>query len=81
MKRGSVYLLPNITNLESSIETRAQSMSKRLERLMGKIGAERCHLVTHSFAGVDARAAISMNNAPVASLTTLSSPHLGMRLI
>ena len=43
----------------------------------------KAHLVTHSFCGVDSRAAISLfgANAQVRSLTTISSPHKGMRLI
>ena len=41
------------------------------------------HLVTHSFAGVDARAAISMFGADrdVKSLTTIATPHTGLTLI
>jgi triacylglycerol lipase len=39
--------------------------------------------VTHSFTGIDARAAISMfgANKHVQSLTTICSPHRGMKLI
>ena len=39
--------------------------------------------MTHSFAGVDARAAISMfeSDEDVRSLTTLATPHLGLTLI
>ena len=39
--------------------------------------------MTHSFGGVDARAAISMFEADVdvRSLTTLATPHLGLTLI
>ena len=41
------------------------------------------HVIAHSFCGVDCRAAISMFNASdsVQSLTTVCSPHKGMRLI
>jgi hypothetical protein len=41
------------------------------------------HVVAYSFAGVDARAAISMfgANKNVQSLTTVCSPHHGMKLI
>ena len=41
------------------------------------------HVVTHSFAGVDARAAIGMFGADehVASLTTISAPHNGLTLL
>jgi hypothetical protein len=31
---NSVYLMPNITNLDTSIDQRAQSMSKSLKRLL-----------------------------------------------
>ena len=46
-------------------------------------GKDRVHLVTHSFAGVDARAAISMygSHHDVRSLTTIATPHLGSRLV
>jgi len=51
--------------------------------LLAKIGAEKCHLVTHSFTGIDARAAISMFDAHnnVSTLTTICTPHAGMSLI
>ncbi len=41
------------------------------------------HVVAYSFAGVDARAALSMSGAGkmVSSLTTVCSPHHGMKLI
>ncbi len=40
-------------------------------------------MITHSFCGVDARAALSLYGAGanVRSLSTVCSPHLGMRLI
>ena len=51
--------------------------------MMTKLGAKSCHLIATSFAGVDARAAISMlgGSDHIQSLTTVSSPHHGMRLI
>ena len=75
--------MPNITNLDTSIERRAQSLSKNVSNLMKELGCQKCHLVTHSFTGIDARAAISMFGAQnhVDSLTTICSPHQGMRLI
>ena len=83
LEKDRVYLLPNITNFDTSIEIRGQSMAASLERLLGKIRAESCHLVAHSFTGIDARAAISMFEAHklVSSLTTVCTPHLGMALI
>ena len=63
LKNDKVLLLPNITNMEQSIESRGHSMSKSLNNLLGKVGAKSCHLVAHSFTGIDARAAISMYGA------------------
>ena len=60
LDKNSVYLLPNVTNLDTSIEIRAGLMQKNLRRLLNKIGAPKCHLTAHSFTGIDARAAISM---------------------
>ena len=50
---------------------------------MKKLKVDSCHLAAHSFAGVDARAAIGMfgGHEYVKSLTTVCSPHLGMKLI
>jgi hypothetical protein len=49
--------------MEQSIETRGNSMSKSLNKLLDRVGENDCHLVAHSFAGIDARAAISMYGA------------------
>ena len=48
-----------------------------------KEGTDRVHLVTHSFAGIDARAAISLYDAhfDIKSLTTIATPHTACRLI
>ena len=83
LDKRSVYLLPNVTNLDTSIDIRAGLLTKNLQRLLGKIGAPSCHLVGHSFTGIDARAAISMYGADqmVNSLTTICTPHLGMKVI
>lgn len=50
---------------------------------MTKLKVSDCHLAAPSFAGVDARAAIGLYGANryVKSLTTICSPHLGMKLI
>ena len=78
-----MHLLPNVTNLSSSIESRGASLARSLKSLLGRIGEDRCHLVAHSFTGVDARAALSMYEAAplVQSLTTISSPHHGLKLV
>ena len=83
LAKKSVYLLPNITNLDTSIEIRGKSLAKAIDTQLKMIGAEKCHLVAHSFTGIDSRSAISMFGADkqVQSLTTVSTPHQGMKLI
>jgi hypothetical protein len=83
LQKNKVILLPNVTNLTSTIESRANSLTERLRRLQEQVGFKRCHLVTHSFLGVDARAALSMFGADeyVSSLTTVCAPHRGSSLI
>ena len=78
------YLLPNVTNVSMSIEQRGALLAQNLAQLSKHHGFKsQAHLVTHSFCGVDARAALSMYGASahVRSLTTVCSPHRGMRLM
>jgi hypothetical protein len=39
MNKNTVYLLPNITNLDTSIEIRAQSLARSVKALMRDIGS------------------------------------------
>ena len=80
---GPVIFLPNIVSPVATIEERARQLAKNLVKKREELDCDRVHLVTHSFAGVDARAAISMFDADqdVRSLTTLATPHLGLTLI
>ena len=77
---GPVVFMPNIVSPVATIEERSKQLAENLAR---KEFSERVHLVTHSFAGVDARAAISLHGADetVQSLTTIATPHTGLRLI
>lgn len=83
MKQNTVYLVPNVVNLDQSIEIRAQTMAQTIERTLAKTGHSKCHIAAHSFTGIDARAAISMygQGENVKSLTTVCSPHLGMMVL
>lgn len=58
-------------------------MTNAIEKKMEELKVDHCHLGAYSFAGVDARAAISLNGASdyVKSLTTVCTPHLGCQLI
>lgn len=58
-------------------------ISRHLAELYEKSNGTKVHLVAHSFCGVDARAAISLfgANEYVQSLTTVCSPHHGMKFV
>lgn len=80
------YLLPNVTSVSMTIEQRGAQLAANLKELaiQEKFGNRRVHLLAHSFTGIDTRAALSlygMDANLVRSLSTVSTPHLGMRLI
>ena len=80
------YLLPNITSVSMTIEERAAQLAHSLNELADREGFKehhRAHLITHSFTGVDSRAALSLFGASaiVRSLSTVCSPHHGMRMV
>lgn len=71
----------NVTSPMWTIEQRAEAMADQVAKISKKSG-QPIHLIAHSFAGVDARYAISqMGKRHVQSLTTLCSPHRGMTLV
>jgi triacylglycerol esterase/lipase EstA (alpha/beta hydrolase family) len=76
-------MLPNITNVSMSIEERAANLAQELETISKRSEGQQLHIVTHSFCGIDSRAAISLMGAAkhVKSLTTVCTPHQGSRLI
>ena len=80
---GPVVFLPNVVSPAATIEERSKQLSENLARKRDELGSDRMHLITHSFAGIDARAAISLHGADsaVQSLSTIATPHTGMRLI
>ena len=56
-----VHFIPNIVSPLFTIEERAANMASKVRRKTLEIEASKVHLVTHSFAGIDARAALSLN--------------------
>lgn len=78
---GKVTMIPNLTNPSSTVETRAQRFLQKFKEVFDN--NERCHIVAHSFAGVDIRAMINFYDLQdkVASLSTICSPHNGLTLL
>ena len=54
-------VLPNVVSNTYSIEERAECLARKVEQISKK-HKQRVHVVAHSFAGVDARCAISLNH-------------------
>lgn len=76
-------LVANTVSANMSIEQRAERLAVQIKKAYEANGGKRMHLVTHSFAGIDARCALSLFGMDkyVRSLTTLCSPHRGCALI
>lgn len=72
---------PNIVPY-ARIETRAESWSKLIHRILDELECPKINIIAHSMGGLDARYAISrLDMAPaVESLTTVSTPHRGTSL-
>jgi triacylglycerol lipase len=62
-----------------SPEVRAAALVDQVNRLLHDSGAPKVNLVAHSMGGLDARVLIDLDamKGKIASLTTISSPHLG----
>lgn len=70
------------TDSWSSIENNACSLRKTIDTILEKYNADKVNILAHSKGGLDSRYVIStMRYAPrVASLTTISTPHLGSEI-
>ena len=75
-------MMPNIVSNTHTIEQRAEQLADKVEKLSKKSG-KRVHVLAYSFAGVDARCAASLQGMSdyCQSITTLCTPHHGMRLV
>lgn len=66
-----------------SIETNARQISARIGEILAETGAARVNIIAHSKGGLDSRYAITALGMaePVASLTTISTPHHGSETV
>jgi hypothetical protein len=79
---GKILLLPIVNGLADGVHVRAEAIRRQLPQLLQANGASKCHLISYSLSGIDARYALSAlgTNAHAATLTTIASPHRGSRL-
>ena len=76
-----MHFLPNVVSHAFNCEKRAEMIADHIQT---NFKDQKVHLVAHSFVGIDLRAATGMmglGSDRVKSVTTLSSPHLGCRLV
>ena len=79
--QSKVHFLPNVVRQDFTVEKRAEMLADHIKT---NFKNQKVHLVGHSFVGIDLRAATGMmglGSDHVKSVTTLSSPHLGCRLV
>lgn len=76
-------VLPNVISFNHTIEQRAEQLSEKVAELYKKSGNQRVHILAYSFAGIDARCAVSLMGLSdyCQSITTLCTPHRGMTLV
>lgn len=82
MSRLGLTHIPVVNNLDQGVEARGKQLSRLVREHLDQEGIEKCHLVSYSLSGIDARYALSQLglDSRVNSLTTVATPHLGCRL-
>lgn len=83
LRNAGLHVFLGNTDSWSGIETNALSLKKSVDAVLDKCETEKVNLIAHSKGGIDARFLIStLGYAPkVASLTTISTPHLGSEVV
>ena len=83
LKNAGVKVFLGNTDSWSGIESNAFSLKKTVDSVLAECEVEKVNLIAHSKGGIDARYLIStLEYAPkIASLTTISTPHLGCEAV
>lgn len=78
---GQVVFATEVDPLQL-IDVRAGELAEQIDAILAATGAPRVHLIAHSQGGLDARFLISQlgYGDRIATLTTISTPHLGSRV-
>ena len=66
-----------------SIETNAEMIAARIREILRETGAEKVNIIAHSKGGLDVRRAAAMEccAGKIASITTMGTPHRGMKTV
>jgi triacylglycerol lipase len=81
MEKRGVKVYYGGTDAWGSVEKNAQVLKTRIENITGETGADKINIIAHSRGGLEARYLISslhLHNS-ISSLTTISTPHRGVK--
>lgn len=81
LKRHGAVVVHGQQQAWGSIHQNGQDLADRIREVIAETGAEKVNVIAHSRGGIDARYAISTlgMGGSVASLTTMNTPHHGVR--
>ena len=77
--RGHVVHVTSVDPFNTSLY-RGQQLRKQVEAVLVKTGSARVNIIGHSQGGVDARYVAAQIPHRVASVTTVATPHLGIKI-
>ena len=77
--KGHVVLVTSVDPFNTSLH-RGKQLLKQVEAALVKTGAAKVNIIGHSQGGVDARYVAAMIPHRVASVTTVATPHLGIKI-
>jgi len=83
LERNGARVFYGGTEAWGSVEANAAILQATVRRVLAETGATRVNIIAHSRGGIEARYMISSlgMGAQVASLTTISTPHHGLRVM
>jgi triacylglycerol lipase len=82
LKSNGIQAFVTLVPPSSTIEARGEQLETQLQQILKDTGASRLNIIAHSQGGLDARFVITSGKLKdgIASLSTLSTPHLGTSL-
>ncbi len=83
LEQAGVRVFMGNTDSWGTYESNAVALGETVDRVLEQCGCEKVNIIAHSKGGIDARHMISSLGyaARVASLTTVSTPHLGAEIV
>lgn len=79
LKKAGFEVYHTRVSFAADVSTRAKDLKREIEKILGKTGHKKVHVIAHSMGGLDARHMIVKEKMArrVISLTTVGTPHSG----